>query len=103
MIGGGLGAFIYDRIFSTRSVLRSGGSKEGKEFNKMDMSKEVYINEASSIEHSELWTGVEVQEQSYSAVILRIILYYMYIYTGIDWYWWIHSRFMKQIGYVVCF
>ena len=32
-----------------------------------------------------------------------IILYYMYIYAGIDWYWWIHSRFMKQIGYVVCF
>lgn len=54
MIGGGLGAFIYDRIFSTRSMLRSGGSKEGKEFNKMGMSKEVYINEASSIEHSEL-------------------------------------------------
>ena len=81
MIAGGLGAFIYDRIFSTRSMLRSGNSKDGKEFNKMDMSNEIYINEASSIEHSKLWTGVEIQEQSYGAVLFRnYIILHVYVY-----------------------
>nr|XP_022290602.1 aquaporin-like isoform X3 [Crassostrea virginica] len=52
MIGGGLGAFIYDRIFSTRvckSMLRGCSSKKEKEFNKIDMSNEVFRVENSKL------------------------------------------------------
>ena len=52
MIGGGLGAFIYDRIFSTRvckSMLRGCSSKKEKKFNKIDMSNEVFRVENSKL------------------------------------------------------
>ncbi|XP_061194299.1 aquaporin-like [Saccostrea echinata] len=54
MIGGALGAFIYDRVFSTRvckNILHGCNSQERKD---LDISKEIRVNEAFTIENSKL-------------------------------------------------
>lgn len=57
MIGGALGAFIYDRVFSTRvcrNLLHGCNSKESKDSINAKMPKEIYVNEAFTVENSKL-------------------------------------------------
>lgn len=55
MIGGALGALIYDRVFSTRACRNTLYGCKSKDPQKTEMTKEVYVNETFTVDHSNLW------------------------------------------------
>eukprot|EP00105_Crassostrea_gigas_P021149 XP_011440186.1 PREDICTED: aquaporin [Crassostrea gigas] len=54
MIGGALGALIYDRVFSTRACRNTLYGCKSKDPQKTEMTKEVYVNETFTVDHSNL-------------------------------------------------